>query len=40
MSDSMHINPFVLSLSKDNHRQQPHFDKLSANGSIRGILLS
>ncbi|CAO1649103.1 hypothetical protein NYA22BAC_00104 [Parasphingorhabdus sp. NYA22] len=40
MSDIMHIISFVLSLSKHHHRQQPHFDKLSANGSIQGALLS
>lgn len=39
MSDTMYIIPLVLNLSKDHHRQQPHFDKLSANDSIRGILL-
>jgi len=39
MSEIMHFTPFVLSLSKDSDRQQPHFDKLSANDSIRGILL-
>jgi len=40
MSDTIHIYPFVLSLSKDSHRQQPHFDKLGAKGSIQGVLLS
>lgn len=39
MSEPMRIIPFVLSLSKGNDRQQPHFDKLRANGSIQGKLL-
>jgi hypothetical protein len=38
MTETMHSTPFVLSLSKDNDRQYLHFDKLSANGSIQGIL--
>jgi len=41
MSEILNSIPFVLSLSKDIHRQQqPHFDKLSANGSIKGRLFS
>jgi|TARA_R110002049_G_scaffold30636_2_gene104830 hypothetical protein len=39
MSEIMHCTPFVLSLSKDSDRQQPHFDKPSANGSIQGKLI-
>ena len=37
MVKTVHSTPFVLSLSKDIHRQQLHFDKLSANGSIQGV---
>jgi hypothetical protein len=39
MSELMQFTPFVPRLSKDHHRQEPHFDKLSANGSIQGKLL-
>ena len=39
MLKNMHFTPFVLSLSKDSDRQQPHFDKLSANGTIQGKLI-
>ena len=40
MSEILNSIPFVLSRSKDIQRQQPHFDKLSANGSIKGRLFS
>lgn len=39
MSEIMHFKPFVLSLSKDSNRQQPHFDKRKASGSIQGKLI-
>lgn len=39
MSDAMYIISFVLSLSKDSDRQQPHFDKRKASGSIQGKLI-
>jgi hypothetical protein len=40
MTEILLSTPFVLSLSKGIHRQQPHFDKLRANDSNQGILLS
>ncbi len=38
MAKTVLSTPFVLSLSKDSYRQQLHFDRLSANGSIQGVL--
>tara|TARA_R110000850_G_scaffold9532_1_gene35030 strand:- start:44 stop:169 length:126 start_codon:yes stop_codon:yes gene_type:complete len=40
ITENLNTIPFVLSLSKDIHRQQPHFDKLRTNGSSKGRLFS
>ncbi len=40
MAEILNSIPFVLSLSKDIHRQRPHFDRLSANGYSKGMLFS
>ena len=40
MTEILNFTPFVLSLSKDISRQQPHFDKLSANGPSKGMLFT
>lgn len=40
MTKSLHSTPFALSLSKGHYRQYLHFDKLSANVSIKGVLFS